>query len=259
MLPRGSCRLFKTDEFSNFQTYNVPRAPPFSRKEDKQVSYFLLFREQCHDSPLYTQARTWNDSYSKGRRAYGQDQINKRYGQKSKATVDPFLAVPTYSKRFAQAERALPDLESWPFAKEFFPEELHATLEGEGGPAQKRRRTGPKTLALSSITFLRTAEELFLGEGHQIDAAGNISRAIQEIDSLEKRAGEDEGFLSGDEDDWVKDKDDEDGEGNADDPDRYESESDDDNDDYNAEAYFDGNQDDEDYGDDGGDDGGDYM
>ena len=91
---------------------------------------------------------------------------------------------------------------------------------------------------------------MFLGEGGD----NNIDKAIQEI---EKRAGEDEGFLSGDEDDWVKENGDEDGEGNVDDPDQYESD-DDDGDDYNAEAYFDGNQDDEDYGDDGGDNGGDY-
>ncbi|KAK0621789.1 DNA-directed RNA polymerase III subunit Rpc31-domain-containing protein [Bombardia bombarda] len=255
-----------------FPPYDVPQAPSLSRKEDKQVSYFLLFREQCHDGPLYTQARTWTTAAGgkASGRSYGQDQINKRYGQTSKATVDPFLAVPTYSQRFNQVERALPDLGSRPFAKEFFPPELHKTLDGlDGGhdsPPSKRRKTaagGEKILALPSITELKTAEELFL-------PAGDISydKALQVLNNVEKRAAAaeggadgDVGYLSGEDDDeWVKTKEGgEDGEDNgvdAEAEDQYEDESGDD--DYNAEAYFDGNQDD-DEGDDGGDDGGDYM
>ena len=61
--------------------YNIPRAPILSKKEEKQVSYFLLFREQCHDGPLYTQARTWKQTLGKPGRTYGQEQINSRYGQ----------------------------------------------------------------------------------------------------------------------------------------------------------------------------------
>jgi len=243
------------------QAFNVPRAPALSKKEERQVSCFLLFREQCHDSPLYTQARTWNQNLSKGRRTYGQEQVNKRYGQTSKATVDPFLAVPTYSQKFVQAERTLPDLESRPFAKEFFPPELHATLDGEDGPAHKRRKTGPKTLGLSNITSLKTAGELFLSDAeHQPNGeALDPTKAMQAISSIEKRTEEGEdGFLSDDDDDWVRDNADDDGE-NLDDPDQYgDDESGDD--DYNAEQYFEGNQDEDDYDEGGGgDDGADYM
>ncbi|KAK3688640.1 DNA-directed RNA polymerase III, subunit Rpc31 [Podospora appendiculata] len=233
-----------------FPKYDVPLAPSLSKKDERQVSFFLLFREQCHDGPLYTQARTWTQGLGKTQRTYGQDQINSRYGQTSKATVDPFLAVPTYSQKFIQPERTLPDLESRPFAKEFFPPELHATLDGDDGPsANKRRRTGPKSLALSHITALRTAEELFLPEAQQ-----SYDKALQVLDTVEKN-GDDLGFLSGedDDDDWVKHRDeDDDGDGNVEeDNDEYDDES---GDDYNAEQYFSGGDDDDDYGDD--DDGG---
>jgi len=192
---------------------------------------------------------------------YGQEQINKRYGTVSKATVDPFTAVPQYSDRFQKVPRTLPDLGSRPFAKEFFPPELHATLDGEddGAPASKKRRTGPKTLGLSNITSYKTAEEVFMLETQAGAAGGDASldKALQLLNTLEKRGddGEEE-FLSGeDDDDWVKNNGDDDGEGNAEEDDQYEDES---GDDYNAEQYFDGNQDDDDY-DDGGDDGGDYF
>jgi len=255
------------------QPYNVPKAPLLSKKEEKQVSFFLLFREQCQDSALYTQARSWSQAVDRAR-TYGQEQVNKRYGQTTKATLDPFTAVPTYSHRFKKIPRTLPDLASRPFAKEFFPPELHATLDGEdegttatgtgaNGPAAKRRRVGPKTLGLSNITSYKTAEELFLPDGAASTAAGlddgaNLGKALQLFNSVEKRNedGDEEGFLSGeDDDDWVKGNGEDDEDGNVEEDDQYEDES---GDDYNAEAYFDGNQDDEDY-DEGGDEGGDYF
>lgn len=194
-------------------------------------------------------------------RTYGQEQLNKRYGQITKATVDPFTAVPTYSHKFKKVPRTLPDLGSRPFAKEFFPPELHATLEGDdepSGPAAKRRRVGPKTLGLSNITSYKTAAELFLPDAAQQDGGANLDKALQLLNTMEKRNedGDEEGFLSGeDDDDWVKGNGEDDEDGNADEDDLYEDES---GDDYNAEAYFDGNQDDEDY-DEGGDEGGDFF
>lgn len=178
--------------------------------------------------------------------------------------------MPTYSHKFKKVPRTLPDLAARPFAKEFFPPELHAALDGEdesGGQAAKRRRVGPKTLGLSSITSYKTAEELFLGadgqahqlqQGGQVGGGGSLDKALQIMSTVEKGGedGEGEAFLSGeDDDDWVKGNGEEDEDGNGEEDDVYEDES---GDDYNAEAYFDGNQDDEDY-DEGGDDGGDYF
>jgi DNA-directed RNA polymerase III subunit RPC7 len=172
--------------------------------------------------------------------------------------------VPTYSHRFQIVPRTLPDLASRPFAKEFFPPELHPTLDGEDEPgtgqANKRRKMGPKTLGLSNITSYKTAEELFLPDGLQRSdvadgdgGAANLDKALQLLSSVEKGGeGDDDALLSGeDEDDWDVENED----GNAEEDDLYEDES---GDDYNAEAYFDGNQDDDDY-DEGGDDGGDYF
>jgi DNA-directed RNA polymerase III subunit RPC7 len=248
------------------QPYALPKAPLLSKTEDKQVSYFLLFREQCQDSPLYTEARSWTQTPSAAR-TYGQEQVNKRYGQTTKATVDPFTAVPTYSHKFKKVPRTLPDLGARPFAKEFFPPELHVTLDGDdepsSGPASKRRRVGPKTLGLSSITSYKTAEELFLPDtaaaaARPEDPAGH-NKLLQVMSAAEKQNedGDGDAFLSGeDDDDWVKGNGEEDEDGNAEEDDQYEDES---GDDYNAEAYFDGNQDDEDYDEGGDDGGGDYY
>src|SRR4051812_28260507 len=54
LLSSSMCGLL-TLEF--FQPYNVPTASLLTKKEEKQVSYFLLFREQVHDGPLFTQTR----------------------------------------------------------------------------------------------------------------------------------------------------------------------------------------------------------
>jgi len=189
--------------------------------------------------------------------------------------------VPTYSHRFNKVPRTLPDLASRPFAKEFFPPELHPTLEGEdeaaavGRPAKRRKggeqreqQQSKKTLGLSSITSYKTAEELFMPDAQPAGVPGagaadgvggaNLDKALQLLNTLEKRNedGDEEAFLSGeDDDDWVKGNGEDDEDGVADEDDIYEDES---GDDYNAEAYFDGNQDDEDY-DEGGDDGGDFF
>ncbi len=78
------------------------------------MDLFKLVREQIHSAPLFTQASTWDPE---SRRAYGQEQINQRYGVKNKATVDPFLAMPGFSRRFEEAERTLPDLSGRPFCR----------------------------------------------------------------------------------------------------------------------------------------------
>lgn len=204
-----------------------------------------------HDGPLYTQTRSFNVDASEPTRVYGQEQINKRYGVKNKATVDPFLAMPTYSQRFIKQERALPDLASRPFAKEFFPPELHATLDGEDGPAaagggKRRRLNGKKTLALSNITSLRTAADIFLPDSAQQDQ----TKGLELLDKLGDDENADDVLLDED-DDWVRTN--EDGEEAADEEDEFEDESDND---YNAEQYFEdgaADEDDDDFGDGGAD------
>ena len=177
--------------------------------------------------------------------------------------------MPSYSHKFQQKGRTLPELASRPFAKEFFPKELHATLDGVDGPgASKRRKLAgaanatTKTIALSSAEY-KSAEDIFGPQPGADGAAGpqegepNYQRALQLLAMVEKKGedGEDAaGILTDDdEDDWVKNNEDEDGNPVAEEDDDFEEDS---GDDYNAEQYFDGNQDDDDYGDEGGDEGG---
>ncbi|KAK3338809.1 DNA-directed RNA polymerase III, subunit Rpc31 [Neurospora tetraspora] len=242
----------------------IPKAPLLLKKDDRQVSFFLSFREQGHDSPLYTQSRTWATTELTST-------SSSLFGSSAKATIDIFEdGVPSYSHKFQQKERTLPDLASRPFAKEFFPGELHSTLDGLDGPSAKRRKITPgtttqaKTIALSSAEY-KSAEDIFgLNPSSAVSAAAtqegepNYKRALQLLEMVEKKAedGEDAGILTDDdEDDWVKNNEDEDGNPVAEEDDDFEEDS---GDDYNAEQYFDGNQDDDEY-DEGGDDGGDYY
>lgn len=103
-----------------FPPYDVPIPSPLTDREKSQVRSFLLFREQVHDGPFYTATRSWNKtaltSGSTTPRAYGQEQINQRYGVKNKATIDPFTAVEMPSSRMRRPERALPDFSERPFS-----------------------------------------------------------------------------------------------------------------------------------------------
>ncbi|KAK4221618.1 hypothetical protein QBC38DRAFT_376812 [Podospora fimiseda] len=231
-----------------FPEYDIPKPAPLNVKENKQVMCFLTFREQCHDSPLYTQARTWDKvTTGAGKRSFGQEQINKRYMDDN--MVDPFTAVPTYSAKFHVPSRTLPDLSSRPFAKEFFPSELHSTLDGD--TSNKRRKV--KSLGLSKITSYKTVEEL---EAEQL-ASGppkvdeDYGKALEILKNAEITAEEGGLLLPEEDDDWVKNNgENEDGEGEQEEEDEYDDES---GDDYNAEQYFeDGDADD--YDDDGGGD-----
>ncbi|KAK7735522.1 DNA-directed RNA polymerase III subunit C31 [Cytospora paraplurivora] len=226
--------------------YDVPIPAPLSSREKSQVKSFLLFREQIHGGPFYTATRTWDPATSHTR-AYGQEQINQRYGIKNKANVDPFTAVEMPSSRMKRPERALPDLSERPFNKALFPPELHGTLDGEDGGAVGARRAAvkKKTMTLSKVTTLRTAEEIFnMPEVNGVDANDN-AKALEALEKLEEGGGEgeDDMDLGLDEDAYEEDMDD-----------AYE---DDDGGDYDAEAYFD-NGDDDDMDDGGGGDEGEY-
>jgi DNA-directed RNA polymerase III subunit RPC7 len=134
--------------------------------------------------------------------------------------------------------------------KELFPTELHATLDGDDLPAgEMKRRRGDRKLHLSSITSLPTAEDVFTRNGGVIDdpdgAEGKL-RTLQMVDQLVDEEGdEDMDDLDADADDGLEEDD------------AYDDE---DAGDYDAEQYFDGGDEGEDYGgDDDGDGGGNYF
>jgi len=97
-----------------FPEYSVPTAAPLSKKEKKIVDHYLLVREMIHSGPLYTHPRA--EATDATARAYGQEQINQRYGVHSRASVNPFLAMPSYAQRFERPKRSLPDFSARPFS-----------------------------------------------------------------------------------------------------------------------------------------------
>ena len=93
------------------------RAPlPIQDVEQHIVNRFLLFRRHVHDGPLYTRSRAWDGDPVAPAKAYDREQVNNRYQGKSKATVDPFNAVPTYGNRFKPPQRSLPLLGQRPYS-----------------------------------------------------------------------------------------------------------------------------------------------
>ncbi|KAK1959933.1 III, C31 subunit of DNA-directed RNA polymerase [Colletotrichum sublineola] len=233
-----------------FPAYAIPTAKPLSDLERANVNAFLLFRRQFQDGPLYTRKRTWGMDPGNTRKLYGQEQVNAKYGVRTRATADPFTAVPTYSQKFSRPERALPDLAARPFCKEFFPQELHEALDGDDvAPGERRRGGDAKRLRLSRITALPTAEDVF-HLNDDVDELGPEG-ARKKLEALERMGEGAEGAEgggggagaggAGGEDEW------EGGEEEEQDVEYDDSDAGD----YDAENYFDDGE----FGDeDGGDD-----
>ncbi|KAL7937405.1 DNA-directed RNA polymerase III, subunit Rpc31 [Trichoderma chlorosporum] len=214
----------------------VPTPRDLTTTEYNSVQCFLLLRHQIHSSPLYTSKRTSLIDPAAPRKVYGRDQMNALYDVKSKASVDPFNAMPTYSQRFSRPERALPEWSSRPVCREMFPPELLDTVDSADASGVRKRRK----LELSKISALPNAEEAFGmpaiegedDEGVPVDGKNILER----LDALRDDEGDD-----------AADVDDDEGLEEEEEDEVYDDE---DAGDYDAETYFDN-------GDDGGDDYGD--
>ncbi len=212
-----------------------------------------------HAGSLYTQSRT----ASGPARAYGQEQINQRYGVIDKASVDPFTAMVTYSQRFEKSKRTLPDFSTFPFCawlpsprrrtgaslgkaadvgpgKEFFPPELHATLDGLDGPqgVNGRRPKRRKVLELQDAKQMAFGNNENQADGRKEDDKKALSQ-LAKFESLPENQENTELDLVEDEEDYDEVED--------------EVYEDDEEGDYNAEGFFDGGDDDmeDDYGEEG--------
>lgn len=216
----------------------VPTARQLATTEKAAVQHLLLLRRQIHGSPLYTSKRTALNDPTAPRKHYGQAQANARFGVRSKASLDPFTAVPTYSHKFVREERALPDWSNRPVCRELFPSELYDTIDAAattGGPGVKGFKR--RKLELSSISALPSAEEAFglAGDGEDEMQGKNL---LERLQALKEEEGDEIADL---EDEEVADEDDQD-----------EVYDDEDAGDYDAENYFDnGDEFGDDYGDDG--------
>ncbi|KAI1092200.1 DNA-directed RNA polymerase III, subunit Rpc31 [Rostrohypoxylon terebratum] len=251
------------------KTYKPPIAPPLSPSEDRSVTAFVAFRRAFHNTPLYTHRHLTRNSVSDAatskpsdpvRRAYGQAQLNARFGVKSKASADPFRAVPLYSNKFVDEVRVLPDLRRRAdcYVKAFFPEELWATLHGRdaGGPrgghlasaangngnvngAQPKKATKRKAVVLDD-------------DGDDSKGQGSSWQRRREDETEEERKKRIESSLKENDAEDAENKEDID----LDDEEEHMSQEDDDYDDdeggdYDAEQYFDGG-DADDFGEDEG-------
>lgn len=253
------------------QPYNPPSAKPLTHNERRAVESFLLLRRQIHDGPLYTSRKlpgptttvSPSSASYRGKRSAAAPSVFDPL-RSSRATVDPFTAVPTYSQRFVRPERTLPDFSSRPFCPEFVPQELHATLEGrdsERGVISAASFKGRKTkrLHLSRITALPTAEDVFGVNGGAagvdgewgdddgdaaagvVDPTARTKMTLEALQRLEDEPAAGEGDEVDDEDENAAEEEEQDLE--------YDDE---DAGDYDAENYFDGG---DEYDDDmGGDD-----
>lgn len=163
--------------------------------------------------------------------------MNALYDVKSKASVDPFSAMPTYSQRFSRPERALPEWSSRPVCREMYPPELLDTVDSADASGMRKRRK----LELSKVNALPNAEEAFgmpAIEGDDEGVPVDGKHILERLDALR----DDEGDEVGDaEDDEGLEEEEED-----------EVYDDEDAGDYDAEGYFDnGDEGGDDYGDDG--------
>ncbi|KAH6683617.1 DNA-directed RNA polymerase III, subunit Rpc31 [Plectosphaerella plurivora] len=246
-----------------FPPFKVPTAKPLSAREGAAVDAFLLIRLQTHESPLHTTRKQAAISVtaSSTQKHYGQAQLNAKYAaaagaSRTRAAVDPFTAVPTYSQRFTRQERTLPDFSSRPYCPEFIPKELHDTfegIEGERGVAKGKR----KRITLSRVTALPTAEDVFgitlngdydeeWAEGEEDEEFDGHNNKKRTMEALARIGMEDETAEGGVDDEELD-------EGQEEEQD--EEYDDEDAGDYNAEEYFDnGDEGDDDMG--GDDDGG---
>ncbi|PWW79375.1 hypothetical protein C7212DRAFT_37970, partial [Tuber magnatum] len=97
---------YSTTELFPPQPPPVPN--PLSKNERHIVARYRLYREKIHNGPLYTV-------------------MGKKRGME-----DPFNDVSKYSAKYKRQKRRVPKLDSRPYVKEFFPEELWDTLGIDG-------------------------------------------------------------------------------------------------------------------------------
>lgn len=218
-----------------------------TEREHKVVDCYFAIRSLCHDGPFYTGPRTHIEGALESKRVYSQEQRRAQYKVKSPATIDPFTAIESYSDSLRPKERELPDLRNFPFNKSFFPEELHATLDGG-----KNRAGTIKTIGAKKMLNLPTSgprnpladlqERTRNGEN---EGKKKLMNVLDQMDENTEEIPDLELDLLADEENGMFDDDEPD--------DMYEEEEDDAGDDYNAQGYFEAeNNDDDD------DDGGDY-
>lgn len=81
---------------------------------------------------------------------FGEKQANDIFSSRNQSDFDPFTGVPTYEMKYEKKTRAIPLLSGRPFIKDFFPAELHSTLDGTDGFGGAVKGATRKRLILAS-------------------------------------------------------------------------------------------------------------
>ncbi|KAI9667007.1 MAG: hypothetical protein M1829_005614 [Trizodia sp. TS-e1964] len=237
-----------------------PHAPPpvplsLSKTERVQVARYRSFRELVHEGPLYA--------------VLGDGNHTGLQGHFTPISIDPFNAMPTYTKKYERKKRKTPKLDARPYGNtkcqifcffdseliffwtvlQYFPKELWSTLDPQHSSAIGAVKSKRKKLLISTSNHLDglSDDDDYEGEGDLGKRTGNSGKGQSLLDIL-KKAEEDEN-LNGNEEEPEEEEEDVD--------ETYED--DEEGGDYNAEQYFDDGGEDggEDY--DGGDDDGGGM
>ncbi|KAF2233881.1 hypothetical protein EV356DRAFT_503129 [Viridothelium virens] len=153
----------------------TPRPNPPRRREKEQVAHYRALRDRIRDGPLYT--------------VLGRGVRVGKAPPPAAATFDPFEGQPTYSsQKYRKQRRKVPQLHTRSYVLDFFPEELHSTLDPTRKEGDDRTRPAkePKLSTRANFKRLKRYEEA-ASEAH---TAGN-----QDAEEPEERivpAGEDE-------------------------------------------------------------------
>jgi len=132
--PQETPAIYKPRE--QFPTMDMPRAPIFSTSEKEVIGFFNDFRDQMHNSPIFTVLETDICLQRPG-------ELSGSFGSKDKEPPkskfeSPFESVQIYTSRYNPPKLALPKLEGRKYDKDFFPPELHSLI-GPSSPAQVAR------------------------------------------------------------------------------------------------------------------------
>jgi DNA-directed RNA polymerase III subunit RPC7 len=184
------------------------------------VKHFFAVRKRIHDGSFYT---VLNDGHKNGLKRKANDAAPTE-----DSLFNPFMDNQTFSSQYMKKRRKLPVLDDRPYAVQFFPQELHATLGiGQNGLSiTKKKRTlgADKTLRMDSFK----------------DTLNALTEQLEEAQARAEEEDEDE-----DEDEEAEDEEKEDADEDDDNWSAVSSDSEDSDDDYNAEQYFENGEEDD--------------
>jgi DNA-directed RNA polymerase III subunit RPC7 len=193
-----------------------PQAGPPSAGEASLVQHYLAVRDRIHEGPFYT---LLNDGMKNG--------LKRKAGETAPTEAslfNPFIDNQTYSSKYLKKRRKLPKLDLRPYAVQFFPSELHATIGATGTLDSTKKRT----LVVDNKAREDTLKKKLEAYSRRIEET-QAREEDEDEEEEEEVEGEEKEDAGDDEDNWSA----------------VSSDSEESGDDYNAEQYFDNGEDDD--------------